>query len=49
MANSLMRIEAVKQAIRTLPVTPRVLANLAGDASRLCLLARLEADFATGS
>ncbi len=28
MANSLMRIEAVKQAIQTLPITPRVLANL---------------------
>ncbi len=28
MANSLMRIEAVRQAIRTLPITPRVLANL---------------------
>jgi Fic family protein len=27
-ANDLMRIEAVKQAIRTLPITPRVLANL---------------------
>src|SRR5271165_2515441 len=27
-ATGLMRIEAVKQAIRTLPVTPRVLANL---------------------
>src|SRR5271170_3044997 len=28
MANSLMRIEAVKQAIQTLPITPRVLASL---------------------
>src|SRR5260370_1883958 len=28
MANGLMRIEAVKQAIQTLPITPRVLANL---------------------
>jgi Fic family protein len=28
MANSLMRIEAVKQAIRTLPITSRVLASL---------------------
>ncbi len=28
MANDLMRIEAVKQAIQTLPITPRVLANL---------------------
>jgi len=28
MANGLMRIEAVKQAILTLPITPRVLANL---------------------
>ncbi len=28
MASSLMRIEAVKQAIQTLPITPRVLANL---------------------
>ena len=28
MANSLMRIEAVRQAIRTLPITPRVLASL---------------------
>ena len=28
MANGLMRIEAVKQAIRTLPVTPRVLAHM---------------------
>jgi Fic family protein len=28
MANALMRIEAVKQAIQTLPITPRVLANL---------------------
>src|ERR1700693_6148131 len=27
-AKDLMRIEAVRQAIRTLPVTPRVLANL---------------------
>src|ERR1700676_234916 len=27
-ANGLMRIEAVKQAIQTLPITPRVLANL---------------------
>src|SRR5258708_27718996 len=27
-ASSLMRIEAVKQAIQTLPITPRVLANL---------------------
>ena len=27
-ANDLMRIEAVKQAIQTLPITPRVLANL---------------------
>jgi Fic family protein len=27
-ANALMRIEAVKQAIRTLPITPRVLASL---------------------
>lgn len=27
-ANDLMRIEAVKQSIRTLPITPRVLANL---------------------
>jgi Fic family protein len=27
-ANDLMRIEAVRQAIRTLPITPRVLANL---------------------
>ena len=27
-ATALMRIEAVKQAIRTLPITPRVLANL---------------------
>ena len=27
-ASGLMRIEAVKQAIRTLPITPRVLANL---------------------
>lgn len=27
-ANALMRIEAVKQAIMTLPITPRVLANL---------------------
>jgi Fic family protein len=27
-ANGLMRIEAVKQAIHTLPITPRVLANL---------------------
>src|SRR5438270_7030027 len=27
-ANNLMRIEAVKQAIQTLPITPRVLANL---------------------
>jgi hypothetical protein len=28
MATGLMRIEAVKQAIQTLPITPRVLANL---------------------
>src|SRR5580693_8453221 len=28
MANSLMRIEAVKQAIQTLPITPRVLESL---------------------
>src|SRR5579863_10219360 len=28
MASDLMRIEAVKQAIHTLPITPRVLANL---------------------
>ena len=28
MANSLMRIEAARQAIQTLPITPRVLANL---------------------
>jgi hypothetical protein len=28
LANGLMRIEAVKQAIQTLPITPRVLANL---------------------
>jgi Fic family protein len=28
MANGLMRIEAVRQAIQTLPITPRVLANL---------------------
>src|SRR5258708_5697300 len=28
MASGLMRIEAVKQAIQTLPITPRVLANL---------------------
>src|SRR6266446_8896215 len=28
MASALMRIEAVKQAIQTLPITPRVLANL---------------------
>ena len=28
MASDLMRIEAVKQAIQTLPITPRVLANL---------------------
>src|SRR5579863_6877758 len=28
MANSLMRIEAARQAILTLPITPRVLANL---------------------
>jgi Fic family protein len=28
MANGLMRIEAIKQAIQTLPITPRVLANL---------------------
>src|SRR6202167_5854220 len=28
MAHGLMRIEAVKQAIQTLPITPRVLANL---------------------
>src|ERR1035438_2041416 len=28
MAKGLMRIEAVRQAIRTLPITPRVLANL---------------------
>src|SRR5882672_734355 len=27
-ASGLMRIEAVKQAIQTLPITPRVLANL---------------------
>src|ERR1700736_7001659 len=27
-ANGLMRIESVKQAIQTLPITPRVLANL---------------------
>src|SRR6202161_2616185 len=27
-ANDLMRIEAVKQSIQTLPMTPRVLANL---------------------
>ena len=27
-ANDLMRIEAVKQSIQTLPITPRVLANL---------------------
>src|SRR5579863_3023909 len=27
-ASALMRIEAVKQAIQTLPITPRVLANL---------------------
>src|SRR5271165_4048696 len=27
-ARDLMRIEAVKQAIQTLPITPRVLANL---------------------
>ncbi len=27
-ATGLMRIEAVKQAIQTLPITPRVLANL---------------------
>ena len=27
-ANALMRIEAVKQAIQTLPITPRVVANL---------------------
>ena len=27
-ASDLMRIEAVKQAIQTLPITPRVLANL---------------------
>jgi hypothetical protein len=27
-ANELMRIEAVRQAIRTLPITPRMLANL---------------------
>src|SRR5580692_2084374 len=34
MANSLMRIEAVKQAIQTLPITPRVLASLR-DTARL--------------
>jgi Fic family protein len=28
LASGLMRIEAIKQAIRTLPITPRVLANL---------------------
>src|SRR2546423_511528 len=28
MANGLMRIEAVRQAIQILPITPRVLANL---------------------
>src|SRR5258708_31902446 len=28
MASALMRIEAVKQAVHTLPITPRVLANL---------------------
>ena len=27
-ASALMRIEAVKQTIQTLPITPRVLANL---------------------
>jgi hypothetical protein len=27
-ASVLMRIEAVKQAVQTLPITPRVLANL---------------------
>jgi len=27
-ANDLMRIEAVKQSIQTLPITPKVLANL---------------------
>jgi hypothetical protein len=27
-ASALMRIEGVKQAIQTLPITPRVLANL---------------------
>ena len=34
MAGNLMRIEAVKQAIQTLPITPRVLANLR-DTARL--------------
>jgi Fic family protein len=35
-AGNLMRIEAVRQAIRTLPITPRVLANLRETARLFC-------------